>query len=69
MDEFGYDVLKFRVKHNFTQAQMAEKVGISRPTYSLIETGKSKPTEKTKIKIKLFMEDYENELARNNEEN
>ena len=69
MNEFSYEILKFRVKHNFTQDEMAKKVGISRPTYNLIETGKSKPTEKTKLKIKMFMEDYKDDVESNNEEN
>lgn len=30
----------FRIKHHLTQAQMAEKIGHSRPAYTAIETGK-----------------------------
>ena len=31
-----------RVKHNLTQKELAEKVGVSYPTYNLIEQGKRK---------------------------
>jgi len=31
-----------RVKHNLTQADIADKLGVSYPTYNLIEQGKRK---------------------------
>lgn len=34
-----------RVKHQLTQAQLAEKLDVSYPTYNLIEQGKRKGSE------------------------
>jgi putative transcriptional regulator len=40
-----------RVKVNLTQQQLAEKVGVTRQTISLIEKGKYNPTLKLCLKI------------------
>ena len=34
---------KYRIKNNFTQIEMAEKIGTTQTTYSLIESGKINP--------------------------
>ena len=36
------DLKILRVKHHLTQVELAEKVGVSYPTYNLIEQGKRK---------------------------
>lgn len=38
------NLVKFRIDHNLTSTQMAEKLGFSRVHYSNIETGKKDPT-------------------------
>lgn len=41
----------YRVKHNLTQAQLAEKVKVSRQTINAIETGKYVPSTVLALKI------------------
>lgn len=36
----------FRVKHNLTQQQLANKLGVSVSTYNLIEAGKRRGSQK-----------------------
>jgi putative transcriptional regulator len=46
---------KLRVLNEMTQIQMAKKLGISQALYSLIESGKHKPSKKVMREIeKLF---------------
>jgi DNA-binding XRE family transcriptional regulator len=45
---------KFRLKHNYTQAQLAKMIGVSRSTYSCWEVGLRKPTLGNKIKLAFF---------------
>lgn len=45
---------KFRLKHNYTQAQLAKMIGVSRFTYSCWEAGVIKPTFRNKIRIAFF---------------
>ena len=45
---------KFRLKHSYTQAQLAKMIGVSRSTYSCWEAGLRKPTFKNKIKLAFF---------------
>ena len=45
---------KFRLKHNYTQAQLSKMIGVSRSTYSCWELGLRKPTFKNKIKLAIF---------------
>lgn len=40
-----------RIEHNLTQQQLADKVGVTRQTISLIEKGKYNPTLKLCLKI------------------
>lgn len=41
-----------RKKHNFTQAEVAKKIGITQPSYNAIETGKTiYPNAATSIKL------------------
>ena len=59
-----------RVEHNLTQAELAEKVGVTRQTIGLIENGRYNPTLRLCIAIAraldktlddLFWEESENE--------
>ena len=38
---------ELRIKNNLTQAQVAEKLNISRPAYTYYETGKKQPSIET----------------------
>ena len=40
---FIKNMKKARIRTGLTQAQMAEKIGVAAPTYSLYETGKREP--------------------------
>ena len=40
-----------RARHNMTQADLAQRVGVSRKTINTIETGRFVPTAITAIKI------------------
>ncbi len=40
-----------RVRKNLTQAELAEKVGVSNPTYNLIEQGKRKGSIEFWVKL------------------
>lgn len=44
-------IKELRAKYNLTQEQLAEKIGISRPALSDIETGKTIPRGQTIIRI------------------
>lgn len=43
----GNLLIKLRMQHNLTQAQLAEKVGLKRPYISRLESGDANPTIKT----------------------
>ena len=62
-------LLVFRGKHRIRQDVLAKNAGVSAPTLNRIEVGKAKPTVVTKMKLITYMEEFENELARNNQEN
>jgi putative transcriptional regulator len=62
-----------RVAHNLTQAELAEKVGVTRQTIGLIENGRYNPTLRLCIAIAraldktlndLFWEESEHEVRR-----
>ena len=59
-------IIRFRGKYKITQAELAKNIGIAFPTLNRIEIGKASPTKLTKMKIITYMEEYENDLARNN---
>lgn len=57
-----------RKEHRLTQEQMAEKLGISRPSYTCYELGNSSPTLATLCKIAdLFEVNLEYLLGRSND--
>lgn len=51
-----------RAKRNITQAQLAEKVYVSRQTINSIETGKFVPSTLLALKIAKFFDTTDNEL-------
>lgn len=51
-----------RAKRNITQAQLAEKVYVSRQTINSIETGKFVPSTLLALKIEKFFDTTDNEL-------
>lgn len=59
-------ILIFRGKHKMRQDVLAKNAGVSMPTLNRIELGKQKPTVMTKMKIITYMEEYENDLEKNN---
>lgn len=51
-----------RVKHNLTQKELADKVGVSNPTYNLIEQGKRKGSADFWLAIKKVFNLEDNDL-------
>ena len=49
--EFSERLKELRKKANFTQVEVAEKLGISQPAYASWERGVKKPTQENLIKI------------------
>ena len=49
--EFSERLKELRKKANFTQVEVAEKLGISQPAYASWERGAKKPTQENLIKI------------------
>lgn len=58
--EIADSIIKYRAKHGLTQKQFAEKAGVSVVTVLQIEKGTTRPTNLTRAKIELAMEN-ENE--------
>lgn len=51
-------LLDFRARHNLTQSQLADLVGVTKTTVSRWETGLCVPYEVTQTKIRLIIEQY-----------
>lgn len=49
--EFSERLKELRKKANFTQIEVAEKLGISQPAYASWERGAKKPTQENLVKI------------------
>ena len=49
--EFSERLKELRKKANFTQVEVAEKLGISQPAYASWERGAKKPTQENLVKI------------------
>lgn len=49
--EFSERLRELRKKENFTQVEVAEKLGISQPAYASWERGVKKPTQGNLVKI------------------
>jgi transcriptional regulator with XRE-family HTH domain len=51
MSIFPERIKEERKKRKLTQEDMAEKLNITRPAYTMYETGKSQPSLETAVKI------------------
>lgn len=56
---FGEKLLDFRAKHNLTQIQLADIIGVSNEMICFYENGKYKPTSKNKIIFENKMKEWE----------
>lgn len=45
------ELKKLRIEHNLTQEELAKKLGVSVGTYSFVESGKKRGSEKLWLKI------------------
>ncbi len=52
-----------RIKHDYTQSQMAEKLGIGLLPYQRLESGENNPTLKTILKVKEVLDDVDLSLV------
>lgn len=58
--EYSKKLLEFRAKHNLTQTQLAEILGVGVNMIHRYETQKNEPTEKNKIVFENKMKEWEN---------
>lgn len=56
---------KLRIDRNYTQEYVAEKSGISRPTYTSIELGNIDPSLKVALNLKRVFEYYDDDIFLN----
>ncbi len=66
--EFSERLKKLRKKANFTQVEVAEKLGISQPAYASWERGVKKPTQENLVKIAQVLNVSVDYLVGNSEE-
>ena len=52
-----------RIKHHYTQQQMANKIGIGLLPYQRLESGENNPTIKTILKVKEVLNDIDLSLV------
>jgi DNA-binding XRE family transcriptional regulator len=52
-----------RIKHGYTQSQMAEKLGVGLLPYQRLESGENNPTLKTILKVKEVLDDVDLSLV------
>ena len=57
--EFGRTLLEFRARHNLTQKQLADYLGISVMAIYRYENNKYNPTQVNKIKFENKMKEWE----------
>ena len=57
--EFGRTLLEFRAKHNLTQKQLADIIGVDMNTIHRTETQKSQPTRRNAIIFENKMKEWE----------
>ena len=57
--EFGRTLLEFRAKHNLTQKQLADYLGINVMAIYRYENNKYNPTQVNKIKFENKMKEWE----------
>lgn len=56
---FGRKILEFRAKHNLTQKQLAEIIGVEVNTIHRTETEKTEPTKRNAIIFENKMKEWE----------
>ena len=66
--EFSERLKELRKKANFTQVEVAEKLGISQPAYASWERGAKKPTHDNLVKIAQILNVSVDYLLGNSEE-
>lgn len=66
--EFSERLKELRKKANFTQVEVAEKLGISQPAYASWERGVKKPTQDNLVKIAQILNVSVDYLVGNSEE-
>jgi len=66
--EFSERLKELRKKANFTQVEVAEKLGISQPAYASWERGVKKPTQENLVKIAQVLNVSVDYLVGNSEE-
>ena len=66
--EFSERLKELRKKANFTQVEVAEKLGISQPAYASWERGAKKPTQENLVKIAQVLNVSIDYLVGNSEE-
>ena len=57
--DFGRKMLEFRAKHNLTQKQLADIIGVETNTIHRTETEKSQPTRRNAIIFENKMKEWE----------
>ena len=57
--DFGRTLLEFRAKHNLTQKQLANIIGVDTNTVYRTENRKTEPTQVNKIKFENKMKEWE----------
>ena len=57
--DLGRKMLEFRAKHNLTQKQLADIIGVDLNTISRTENEKSKPTRRNAIIFENKMKEWE----------
>ena len=66
--EFSERLKELRKKANFTQVEVAEKLGISQPAYASWERGVKKPTQDNLVRIAQILNVSVDHLVGNSEE-
>lgn len=54
-------MLRYRAKNRLTQKECAEKIGVTKTTWTIWETGRQRPTKANEMKLKLLFEEEKNE--------
>ena len=57
--EYGKELLEYRAKHNLTQSQLGEILGVGTVMIHRYEKGVSKPSEVNRIRFAQKMFDYD----------
>lgn len=55
MDDLAKRMTEYRAMYKLTQQDLADKCGVTKQTIHYIETGKSRPTRRTRARIELVI--------------